>query len=96
VLVFGATVHPWYLLWAAVPLAAAAGNTKFRTVAMGISVVLAVAVAPTGATFDGRIFVLPYAYIGAAIVTAVAVAVVWRYVPRHDRTPGDQVTGGTP
>ena len=31
VLVLGATVQPWYLLWAAIPLASAAGNTRFRT-----------------------------------------------------------------
>ncbi|MGQ0838549.1 polyprenol phosphomannose-dependent alpha 1,6 mannosyltransferase MptB [Actinokineospora sp.] len=96
VLVFGATVQPWYLLWAAVPLAAAAGNTKFRTAAMLISAALAVALAPTGATFDGRVFVLPYTYIGAAAVTLLALAAVWRYLPREERAPADKVTGGAP
>jgi hypothetical protein len=54
VLVFGATVQPWYLLWAAIPLASAAGNTKFRMAATVISAAFAVALPPTGNTFDGR------------------------------------------
>jgi alpha-1,6-mannosyltransferase len=93
VLVFGAAVHAWYLLWAAVPLAAAAGNTRFRTAAMVISAALGVILAPTGSTFDGRVFVLPYGYLAAAVATAVAVAVVWRYRPK---APADHVTPGTP
>ncbi|HVK26127.1 MAG TPA: polyprenol phosphomannose-dependent alpha 1,6 mannosyltransferase MptB [Actinokineospora sp.] len=93
ILIFGAAVHAWYLLWAAVPLAAAAGNTRFRTAAMAISVLMAVVLAPTGSTFDGRVFVLPYTYVAAVLATLVALAVVWRYIPR---TPGDGVTTGTP
>lgn len=96
VLVFGATVQPWYLLWVAVPLAAAAGDTKFRTGATAISVVLAVVLPPTGAGFDGRGFVLPYAYAGALAVTALAVALVWRRAPRGRRAPADPVAAGTP
>ncbi|WP_228770270.1 polyprenol phosphomannose-dependent alpha 1,6 mannosyltransferase MptB [Actinokineospora alba] len=93
VLVFGAAVHAWYLLWAALPLAAAAGNTRFRTAAMVISAGLAVVLAPTGGTFDGHIFVLPYAYLAAAITTLAAVAVVWRHLPWP---PARRVTAGTP
>jgi len=96
VLVLGATVQPWYLLWAAVPLAAAAGNTKFRTAATIISAGLAVALAPTGQTFDGRVFVLPYAIIGAVVVTVIAVVVVRRRIPRGEWLPGRRVTATTP
>ncbi len=87
VLVFGATVQPWYLLWAAVPLAAGAGNTRFRVAATAVSTGLAVALGPTGSTFDGRVFVLPYAYIGAIVVTTVAVLVVRGHIPRRDPAP---------
>ncbi|MFC5288040.1 polyprenol phosphomannose-dependent alpha 1,6 mannosyltransferase MptB [Actinokineospora guangxiensis] len=80
VLVFGATVQPWYLLWAAIPLAAAAGDTKFRVAATGVSVVLAVVLNTTGAPFDGRTFQLPYAYIAATITTAIAVLIARKHL----------------
>ncbi|HEU5472761.1 MAG TPA: polyprenol phosphomannose-dependent alpha 1,6 mannosyltransferase MptB [Actinophytocola sp.] len=83
VLLFGVVVQPWYLVWAAVPLAAAAGGTRFRTAATAISALLAVALPPTGSTFDGRTFVLPYTYAAALIAVAVAVALVYRYLPRR-------------
>jgi alpha-1,6-mannosyltransferase len=86
VLVFGATVQPWYLLWAAIPLAAAAGNTRFRTAATIVSAGLAVALPSTGNTFDGRTFVLPYTYAAAVIVVALAVLVVYRRIPRDSST----------
>jgi alpha-1,6-mannosyltransferase len=68
VVVLGATVQPWYLLWAAIPLAAGTGTSKFRTAATVVSAVVAMLVPPNGSTFDGRTFLLPYAYIAAAIV----------------------------
>ncbi|MFC4857537.1 polyprenol phosphomannose-dependent alpha 1,6 mannosyltransferase MptB [Actinophytocola glycyrrhizae] len=85
VLVLGATVQPWYLLWAAIPLASAAGNTRFRTAATAISAAFAVALPPTGNTFDGRTYQLPYAYLAAAIVVAVALFVVRRHIPTRPR-----------
>jgi alpha-1,6-mannosyltransferase len=85
VLVFGATVQPWYLLWAAIPLASAAGNTKFRTGATVISAVFAVALPPTGGGFDGRTFQLPYAYLSAGIVLVIALLVVRKQVPPRPR-----------
>lgn len=90
VLLFGATVQPWYLLWAALPLAAAAGNTRFRTAATLVSVALAVALPPTGNTFDGHTFVLPYTYGAALIVVALGLLLVYRYLPSKPgaiRTP---------
>jgi alpha-1,6-mannosyltransferase len=85
VLVFGATVQPWYLLWAAIPLASAAGNTRFRMAATAISAVFAVALPPTGTTFDFRTYQLPYAYAGAAVVVVVALFVVRKHVPTRAR-----------
>jgi alpha-1,6-mannosyltransferase len=83
VLVLGATVQPWYLLWAAIPLAAAAGNTRFRTAATIVCALLAVALPPNGSTFDGRTFVLPYTYAAALIVVTLAVLVVYRQLPKR-------------
>lgn len=85
VLVLGATVQPWYLLWAALPLAVAAGNIRFRTITTVISAVLAVALPPTGSTFDGRAYQLPYAYVAAVIVAGLALFLVRRYVPSRPR-----------
>jgi alpha-1,6-mannosyltransferase len=88
VLVLGATVQPWYLLWAAIPLASAAGNTRFRTAATAISAAFAVALPTTGTTFDGRTYQLPYAYIASAIVVLTALFLVRGHVPtRPRRTP---------
>jgi alpha-1,6-mannosyltransferase len=81
VLVLGATVQPWYLLWAAIPLASAAGNTRFRMAATIISAAFAVALPPTGTTFDFRTYQLPYAYVAAAVVVAIALFVVRKHVP---------------
>jgi alpha-1,6-mannosyltransferase len=85
VLVFGATVQPWYLLWAAIPLASAAGNTRFRMAATAISAAFAVALPPTGTTFDFRTYQLPYAYVGAAVVVVTALFVVRRHIPTRAR-----------
>lgn len=95
VLVFGATVQPWYLLWAALPLAVAAGNTRFRTVATAISAAFAVALPPTGSTFDGRAYQLPYAYAGAVIVVGLALFLVRRHVPAGPRSARGLVRAGS-
>jgi alpha-1,6-mannosyltransferase len=68
VLVLGPVVQPWYLLWAVIALATAAGTSRFRTCAAGLSAVVALLVPPTGSAFDGRAYVLPQAYLAAALV----------------------------
>jgi alpha-1,6-mannosyltransferase len=93
VLVFGATLQPWYLLWAALPLAVAAGNIKFRTMATVISAGFAVALPPTGSTFDGRAYQLPYAYLGAVLVVAVALLLVRRHIPSAPRLARSKTVG---
>ncbi|MGQ0718338.1 MAG: polyprenol phosphomannose-dependent alpha 1,6 mannosyltransferase MptB [Pseudonocardiales bacterium] len=70
VVLLGPVVHPWYLLWAAIPLAASATHPAFRTTATVASALLAVVVGPTGADFMFRAWVVPTA-IGAAMVTLV-------------------------
>ncbi|OLF14471.1 hypothetical protein BLA60_00805 [Actinophytocola xinjiangensis] len=97
VLVFGATVQPWYLLWAILPLAVAAGNIRFRTMATVVSAGLAVALPPTGSTFDGRTYQLPYAYAGAVLVVVIAVVLVRRHIPASTRPPrGARGAGNQP
>lgn len=102
VVVLGATVQAWYLLWAAIPLAAAIGASGFRTAATIISAVVAMLVPPTGSTFDGRAYVLPTAAAAAAIVLAFAMFLVrnkvtllpWRD-PAADLGPTGPVMLGT-
>jgi alpha-1,6-mannosyltransferase len=72
VVLLGPVVHPWYLLWAAIPLAAAATPPAFRTTATIASAFLAVVVAPTGTGFEFRAWV---------IFTAIAAALVALLVP---------------
>jgi alpha-1,6-mannosyltransferase len=74
-------MQPWWLLWAVVPLAAAAGTSRFRVVATVVSAVLALLIPPTGSTFDGRAYVLPQAYLAGAIVVVLAVLVARRAAP---------------
>lgn len=80
-------VHPWWMLWAVVPLAATAGTSRFRVVAMVGSALLAMVVPPTGSGFDGRGFVLPQAYLAALIVLALALLVIRRTVPLWPEKP---------
>ncbi|HEY3749450.1 MAG TPA: polyprenol phosphomannose-dependent alpha 1,6 mannosyltransferase MptB [Pseudonocardiaceae bacterium] len=81
VVLLGATVQPWYLLWAAIPLAAGTGVSGFRTVATWVSAAVAMLVPPTGSTFDGHAYVLPDSYVAAAVVLAIALFAVRRSIP---------------
>ena len=74
-------LQPWYVLWAVIPLAASAGTSRFRVAATILSTVLPFLLPPTGSTFDGRAYVLPYAYLAAVVVVALAVLVVRRIAP---------------
>jgi len=86
VVLLGPVVHPWYLLWAAIPLAAATTSRRFRRAATVISVALALAVPPPGATFDGRAYVVPQAIVAAAIATVLLLLVVRHRIPRTSET----------
>lgn len=76
VVLLGPVVHPWYLLWAAIPLAASATHPAFRTTATVACAVLAVVVAPTGSDFLFRAWVLPSAIAAAAVTLVVPMLLV--------------------
>lgn len=76
VVLLGPVVHPWYLLWAVIPLAASATRPAFRIAATGACAVLAVVVAPTGSDFLFRAWVLPSAIVAAAATLVVPLLVV--------------------
>jgi hypothetical protein len=69
--VAGPVVHPWYLLWGVVPLAAAATSTLVRRIVAVGSVVLVLSVLPGGVTPGVAAFV--GAFLGAGSVWAVSV-----------------------
>lgn len=81
VVLLGPVVHPWYLLWAAMPLAASAVAPAYRTFATVACAVVAVLVAPTGAGFDFRAWVVPAAIIAALLALAVVLLLVRGKVP---------------
>jgi len=74
-------LQPWYLLWAVIPLAAAAGTSRFRVAATVISAALPFLLPPTGSTFDGRPYVLPFAYVAAIVVCGGGMLIVRRLAP---------------
>ncbi|WP_307868906.1 polyprenol phosphomannose-dependent alpha 1,6 mannosyltransferase MptB [Umezawaea beigongshangensis] len=71
VLVLGPVLQPWYVLWAALPLATAVVAKRFRTFAAATSAVIAVILPPTGSAFDGRAYTVPQAVTGAVVAFAV-------------------------
>ena len=87
VMILQIALQPWYLLWAVIPLAASAGTSRFRVAATVVSAALPFLLPPTGSTFDGRSYVLPYAYLAAVVVVGLAVLVVRRRAPILLRRP---------
>jgi len=84
VVLLGPVVHPWYLLWAAIPLAGSATAAGYRRAAVALSVALALLVPPTGQDFYLRAFVLLQAILGGAVILAVALVLVRGKLPaRH-------------
>jgi alpha-1,6-mannosyltransferase len=80
VVLLGPVVHPWYLLWAAIPLAATRGMPRHRRAALAASALLAVMLPPTGADFAFRQFQLPLAILAGILILLVALLVVRREV----------------
>jgi len=89
VVLLGPVVHPWYLLWAAIPLAATRGMPRHRRAALAASALLAVMLPPTGSDFAFRSFQLPLAILAGIVILAVALLVVRREL----RAAGPSVPG---
>ncbi len=81
-LILHPAMQPWYLLFAAIPLAASlAGTKRFRTLATVGSAFAACLLPPTGGTFAGRNYVAVFAYVAAIVVLLVMLYFVHRRVP---------------
>ena len=73
VVLLGPVVHPWYVLWGLIPLAATRALPRYRRALLAASAVLAVVVPPTGADFNFRAFQLPLALVATLVMLAVLV-----------------------
>jgi alpha-1,6-mannosyltransferase len=96
VVLLGPIVHPWYLLWAAIPLAATQGLPRYRRFALAASGVLALVVPPTGADFQFRAFQLPLAILAALLMLAIAVLVMRRMLAGQSGADIDVLPGRAP
>ncbi|WP_460866974.1 polyprenol phosphomannose-dependent alpha 1,6 mannosyltransferase MptB [Rhodococcus aerolatus] len=76
-------VHPWYLLWAAIPLAAWASAPAFRRPAVVVSAVISVILMPNGG--DQPPFVILQAVVAAVLAVLVIAAASNRAVPWLDQ-----------
>jgi alpha-1,6-mannosyltransferase len=80
-------IQPWYLLWAALPLAASTGLSLYRRAAVWLTTVFSVIIMPNGATIP--VFTIVQAVVVAAAVVGVVVVLMLRTgLPRPDPNPG--------
>ena len=63
---FAPVIQPWYLLWAALPLAASTADPRVRTATVWLTVLFSVTIMPNGATIG--VFVIVQAVVVAAVV----------------------------
>ncbi|GIF71468.1 hypothetical protein Asi02nite_09860 [Asanoa siamensis] len=82
VVVFGPAVRPWYLLWAVVPLAAAAPFGRAGKVAAAASAVLTMVVLPDGFAPDPG--TLAFAVIGGCLAVSLLVMTAFATQPDAD------------
>ena len=79
--IFFPVVHPWYLLWAIVPLAAWANRRGFHVAAVTYSVLFSFFILPRGLALPPSTVL--YIYAMAAAIFAVVMVGVWRYARTH-------------
>jgi alpha-1,6-mannosyltransferase len=68
-------VHPWYLLWAVIPLAATRAMPVLRRAILAISAFMALVVPPTGADFNFRVYQLPMAILAGLVMMTLMLLV---------------------
>jgi len=82
VVVLFPVVHPWYLLWALIPLASWASAPAYRRIAVAVSAVIALLLMPSGG--DIAPFVIVQAAIAAILAALTAMVLVRRSLPWRD------------
>jgi alpha-1,6-mannosyltransferase len=96
VVLLGPVVHPWYLLWAAIPLAATRGLPRYRRAALAASAVLALLVPPTGADFQFRAFQLPLSIVAGIGILLIFLLVLRRHLAGQSGPDIDVLPGRAP
>jgi alpha-1,6-mannosyltransferase len=69
-------IQPWYLLWAALPLAASTADPRYRKATIWLTVLFSVTIMPNGATIP------VYVIVQAVIVATVVVGTVFFFLRR--------------
>jgi alpha-1,6-mannosyltransferase len=91
VLVLGPVLQPWYILWAALPLATGAVAKRFRVFATIASAIIAIILPPTGSAFDGRAYIVPQAVAGAVVTFALCLFLARKHLAPLLRREAGQV-----
>ncbi|HEY2223708.1 polyprenol phosphomannose-dependent alpha 1,6 mannosyltransferase MptB [Actinomycetospora sp.] len=86
----GPVLHPWYLLWLMVPLAASVTAPRIRGVAVAVCASVALLVPPTGNDFTFRAYQLPMAIFAALAVAVVPLLAARGHTPRIPPRRTDQ------
>jgi len=69
-------IQPWYLLWAALPLAVSTADPRVRTATVWLTVLFSVTIMPNGATIP--VFVIVQAVVVAVVVVGGVFYGLWR------------------
>ncbi len=84
-------IQPWYLLWAALPLAASTADPRYRKATIWLTVLFSVTIMPNGATIP--VYVIVQAVVVAAIVVGATYYLLRRgglpvtHLPHPDHPP---------
>lgn len=95
VVLLGPVVHPWYLLWAVIPLTATRAMPHYRRAILALSTVLAIVVPPTGADFIFRAYQLPMSIVAGIVMFAITLLWV-RHELRSAAARRDPFLGAAP
>ncbi len=80
-------IQPWYLLWAALPLAASTGLSRYRRATVWLTAIFSVIIMPNGATIP--VFTIVQAVVVAAVVVGGVLLLLRRTgLPTADPPPG--------
>ncbi len=85
----GPVIQPWYLLWAALPLAAASSASRFRTAAVWVTAAYSLIIMPNGGTIPP--FTIAAAVSTAAVVAGIGLFLLWRTgLPTNKQADGPE------
>ncbi|MDT7708750.1 MAG: alpha,6-mannosyltransferase [Pseudonocardiales bacterium] len=96
VVLLGPVVHPWYLLWGLIPLAATKALPRYRRALLATSAVLALVEPPTGSDFNFRAYQLPMAIAAGLLMLVLVLLVQRRQLAGQEGVDVDALPGRSP